>query len=680
MSAVHSAFAALDARLRCAIEAAEQRRGYRFGDDPFAGLYLTRAQIERQLQPASVPIGSGIIESLDEIPEELSLLASAYKLAAFDLDILLLALAPDLDSKYERAFAFLNDDVARKRPTIEVALNLLCASSEEKVRRRPHFSLGAPVFANGLARLTDDGTTGLACRSIAIESRIAGYLMGDDNIDPQLSAIAHLEEPLDQPGPFPEHLDQIVEEARSQRRGVRIVLHGGRAAVRTDTARSLASALRARLLVVNVQRGVSELANVDTLFRLALREAWLANAIVLLEDADTIDDHAAKCLKQVLARQDGIILFSRSKAWFADVPGILNIAIVAPDWAIRRACWRSELARAGFSTRAALLDRLAGSFRLDHLQIRNAVSCARVAAHFKPHTGEQEEIFAAARGQSGDELEGLTQKVTPSHSFRDIVLPDTTMAQLREIAGRAEWRHRVLSEWGFDRKLSNGKGVTALFCGPSGTGKTMAAEILAHELRLDLYKIELAGVVSKYIGETEKNLDRIFAAAETANGVLLFDEADSLFGKRSEVKDAHDRYANLEISYLLQRMEQYQGIAILATNLRQNLDDAFLRRLAFSVQFPFPDVESRLRIWSGVWPKETPLAGDLDLGWIAEQFPLSGGNIRNIALGASFLAAEDRTAVSMAHLLRATRREFQKMGRTLSEDELAPCALAGELG
>ena len=223
---------------------------------------------------------------------------------------------------------------------------------------------------------------------------------------------------------------------------------------------------------------------------------------------------------------------------------------------------------------------------------------------------------------------------------------------------------------GFYHKLSLGKGVTALFAGPSGTGKTMAAEIIANELGLDLYKIDLSGVVSKYIGETEKNLDRIFAAAENANAILFFDEADALFGKRSEVRDSHDRYANIEISYLLQKMEEYEGIAILATNLRQNLDESFVRRLAFTVHFPFPDEDSRRRIWAGIWPARTPLAPETDMDRLARRFKLSGGNIKNVALAAAFLAAGDGNLVTMEHLIHATRREYQKMGKVLSKTEL----------
>jgi SpoVK/Ycf46/Vps4 family AAA+-type ATPase len=251
------------------------------------------------------------------------------------------------------------------------------------------------------------------------------------------------------------------------------------------------------------------------------------------------------------------------------------------------------------------------------------------------------------------------------------VLPEDTLSQVREICRRVANRQRVFGDWGFDGKLSLGKGVNALFAGSSGTGKTMTAEIIARELGLDLFKIDLSGVVSKYIGETEKNLERVFAAAEDANAVLFFDEADALFGKRSEVRDAHDRYANVETAYLLQKMEQYEGLAILASNLRSNLDEAFVRRLAFIIHFPFPEEVDRRRIWGSIWPAETPLAPDVDLDFLAAQFKLSGGNIKNVALSAAFLAAADGDdRVRMAHIFQATRREYQKLGKSLSEVEL----------
>jgi SpoVK/Ycf46/Vps4 family AAA+-type ATPase len=359
----------------------------------------------------------------------------------------------------------------------------------------------------------------------------------------------------------------------------------------------------------------------------------------------------------------------------------VEIAMPMPGDAARKECWETALDGRLSSAEGIDPGALAGKFRFTPGQVRTALDAAINHACWRSPGRESltmSDLHAACRAQSGRKLGALARKIEPRYAWADIVLPEDSLAQLREICQRVAQRHRVLGEWGFDRKLPLGKGVNALFAGPSGTGKTMAAEIIANELGLDLYQIDLSGVVSKYIGETEKNLSAIFTAAESANAILFFDEADALFGKRSEVRDSHDRYANIEISYLLQKMEAYEGVAILATNLRQNLDDSFVRRLAFSIHFPFPDEADRGRIWAGIWPAETPLAGDVDLGLLARQFKLSGGNIKNVALAAAFLAAEDGGVVRMPHLLQATRREYQKLGKPLSMAELG--ALAQEAG
>jgi SpoVK/Ycf46/Vps4 family AAA+-type ATPase len=278
---------------------------------------------------------------------------------------------------------------------------------------------------------------------------------------------------------------------------------------------------------------------------------------------------------------------------------------------------------------------------------------------------------AAARAQlerAAHGAESLAQRIEPTATWDDIVLPDAQMRILRDIAAHVRQRHRVYEEWGWGAKSARGLGITALFAGASGTGKTMAAEVLANELRLDLYRIDLSAVVSKYIGETEKNLRRVFDAAEAGGAILLFDEADALFGKRSEVKDSHDRYANIEISYLLQRMEQYRGLAILTTNLQEHLDRAFVRRLRFIVQFPFPDSAQRAEIGRRIFPRTTPTE-QLDPQRLA-RLNVAGGAIRNIALHASFLAADENRAVNMSHLARAAQSEYGKMNRTMSESEI----------
>lgn len=277
-----------------------------------------------------------------------------------------------------------------------------------------------------------------------------------------------------------------------------------------------------------------------------------------------------------------------------------------------------------------------------------------------------EDLYKGCKTQSNQKLGSLALKTNPHYRWEDIVLPEDTLEHLKEVFGFIKYKGKVHSDWGFEKKLSLGKGLNVLFSGPPGTGKTMAAEILANEVKLDLYKIDLSGLVSKYIGETEKNLKKIFEEAETSNSILFFDEADALFGKRSEVKDSHDRYANIETAYLLQKMEEHEGIVILASNFRKNMDDAFLRRLHFTVEFPLPDDRSRENIWRKTFPKETPIAKDVDFAFLSK-FKLAGGNIKNIVLAASFLAAENSGAVAMEHIIKATRREYEKIGKLFTE-------------
>lgn len=278
-----------------------------------------------------------------------------------------------------------------------------------------------------------------------------------------------------------------------------------------------------------------------------------------------------------------------------------------------------------------------------------------------------DDLWQACRDLSAWRIDGLAQRLKPCYTWDDIVLPSDLMRQLREIANQVSARPIVYESWGFGARLPRGRGISALFSGPSGTGKTMAAEILANSLNLDVYRIDLAGVVSKYIGETEKNLRNVFDAAEQSGAILFFDEADALFGKRTEVRDSHDRYANIEVNYLLQRMEDYRGLAILCTNRRTALDRAFLRRLRFLLEFPFPSADNRRLIWSKAFPAETPLSG-LDLDCLS-RLEITGGNIRNIALNAAFLAASEGASVQMAHVLHAARREYAKIDKLLTEAE-----------
>lgn len=353
-----------------------------------------------------------------------------------------------------------------------------------------------------------------------------------------------------------------------------------------------------------------------------------------------------------------------------------------PPYPQRLALWKEILANdkhlkgknsdgeAIFNIKTLDLPHLAGQFALTTGQIRDAAATARDQVLQRDARITTRDLLAAARAHSSPRLGSMARKIAPRFGWEDIVLPVDQRQILQELVATVRHRPTVLDEWGVADKLASSRGITVLFTGPPGTGKTMAAEIMSGELGLDLYKIDLSGIISKYIGETEKNLERIFEEAASSNAILFFDEADALFGKRSEVRDSHDRYANIEISYLLQRMEAYDGVTILATNLRANLDEAFTRRLQFAVDFPFPEEDDRLRIWQALFPTTVPCDAQLDFSLLARRFKLAGGNIRNVIVNAAYLAAADGGKVTMEHLLHGTRRELQKMGRLLNEEDL----------
>jgi SpoVK/Ycf46/Vps4 family AAA+-type ATPase len=536
------------------------------------------------------------------------------------------------------------------------------------------------------------------------DEQIVRFLLGQDGLDPRLAEFCEILAPavsfedLTLKDELKEALPAVVIQAREERYPLRFYFQGPHGVDKRQAAEALAYEAGALLLTVDLARTLDTNAGFDQILRLIFREAWFQNAILFLDNMDLFFSrdrtHQHSRLLEVLTTDRGITILAGAKPWLpaARVPtGTITVRFDIPNFKQRRICWQAKLKEAGFTLNGRKLDVLAGRFRLTPGQVAEAVTVA--SNHARWRTGCEstrnssqrsngqptiDDFLIAARAQSGHDLETLVRKIEPIHAWDDIVLPEETITQLQEICQWIKHRHRVLGEWGFDRKLSLGKGVNALFAGPSGTGKTMTAEIIANELGLDLYKIDLAGIVSKYIGETERNLDRIFGAAEDSNAILFFDEADALFGKRSEVRDSHDRYANIEISYLLQKMEEFggkngAGIAILCTNLHQNLDESFVRRLAFTVHFAFPDEASRRAIWKKIWPPETPLTDDLDLDFVAGQFKLSGGNIKNIALAAAFLAAEDGGHVAMTHVLRATQREYQKMGKIMTKEDLNPC-------
>lgn len=625
------------------------------------------------------------------VPLRLSELATRFSLTAFDIDVVLICLAAELDLRYERLYAYLQDDVTKKRPSVDLVLNLLCTSFPAKLEARERFSMAAPLLHHQLVSLLEDPASPrspLLSRYVKLDERIVNYLLGADEIDLRLNNYVTLVESqrtfesLVLPPELLEHLHTLAKQRFVSGENLELYFQGQYGVGKRSTAEALCHIAGRKLLLVDVPALVAATgADFTNTVRLSLREAALQNAAIYWSGFDTLLTEEHQFLRRVVLHElqavRGMLFLSGEIAWEpADVPGLrfVRIEFPPPAYADRLLFWGMWLE--GMNCAEVDPAALANKFRFTGGQIRDAALTARNQASQRIAQDAaitMADLLEACRLQSNRKLATLATSIKPQFTFGDIVLPPERLRQLQEICRAVEYRSVLYDEWGFNEKLSLGKGLSVLFAGPSGTGKTMAAQILARELGLDLYKIDLSTVVSKYIGETEKNLSRIFAEAATSNSILFFDEADALFGKRSEVRDSHDRYANVEISYLLQRMEEYEGIVILASNLRKNMDEAFVRRIHATVEFPFPNAEDRLRIWQGVWPEKTP-RGELDLDFLSRRFEITGGNIRNIALSAAFLGAEDGGRVQMKHVIRGVWQEYQKMGKVIMEGEFGPYA------
>jgi hypothetical protein len=407
----------------------------------------------------------------------------------------------------------------------------------------------------------------------------------------------------------------------------------------------------------------TQAADIETLARLWQRESLLLPLALYLDGLGLNTDAAAtgpsSPVTRLLERIEGAVFLDTRESWVGLHKPAVTVDVTKPTAAEQAAAWQSALGLAA----AEIPGQLAAQFNLSFPAIRQLARDA--LSEQTDRSPLYDRLWEACLATTRPQLDVLAARINQKATWDDIVLPDAELALLRHIAEQVSHRTTVYEKWGFGEKVSRGLGISALFSGDSGTGKTMAAEVIANALRLNLYRIDLSAVVSKYIGETEKNLRRMFDAAENGGAILFFDEADALFGKRSEVKDSHDRYANIEINYLLQRMEAYRGLAILATNMKSALDTAFLRRLRFIVRFPFPGVAERKAIWQRVFPAEMPKSV-LDYDRLA-RLNVSGGHIHNIAINAAFLAARAGTPVTMPLILEAARAEFRKIERPINE-------------
>jgi hypothetical protein len=588
-------------------------------------------------------------------PPALDQLSTEFSLSAFERDLLLLCAGIELDPEFSELCCQNPQRAQLLTPTLRLAMATLPGA---------HWAAIAPASPLRRWRLIeiDRGET-LASSPMRIDERLLHHLVGISYLDERLANFFQLvPRPDSLPGSYRASAELIAESLSGD--SPIIHLTGDWQAGKRKLAAASCAAVGLRLYSLAAADIPATSVERETLTRLWQRESVLLRSALLL-DADDVDSAALRLARNFAARVGGLLFVCGDLSLTGAGQAVVSIEINRPEADEQRTLWEEALGPLAARLNGQL-DEVISQFRFDPESIHNVGRAMQESVAAEPEQIEKV-LWRECRIQSRASLEGLAECIETRAVWEDLILPEEQLQTLAEIAAQVRQRMRVYEAWGFAARGGRGLGITALFAGPSGTGKTLAAEVLANDLQLDLHRIDLSQVVSKYIGETEKNLRAVFNAAEHSGAVLLFDEADALFGKRSEVRDSHDRYANIEVSYLLQRMEAYRGLAILTSNRRGSLDAAFLRRLRFLVCFPFPDAPLRMKIWSRIFPAETPTRG-LDVNKLA-RLNVTGGNIRNIALNAAFLAADLGEAVNMGHLLRSARSECSKIEKQITTAE-----------
>jgi ATP-dependent 26S proteasome regulatory subunit len=592
---------------------------------------------------------------------------------------MMLCLAPEIDPTFERLFAYVQDDVTRKYVTAHLALSLFATDAEIGVGLRDSFSPEAPLFKFKLIEREHSTqlSTGWNSNPLRINPRIADYLQGinrlDETVGDFLRKAVHAESLPESHRDIAYKILRLIEANGDKSPLPLLNFVGSTRKCKRDVAAWICKELGIKLYTLDIKELQNTGAKWQDVGPVLERESLLLPMALFVDSAELEDGNdPMKLLLDHFVENVSTFCIIGSKEPLSSERGLVILDIPKLNRSEQSIIWKQQLGKNGICL-GGEVDAIIEQFDFESDMIVKAITTARNEAYMvarNTSTLAVNDIWTACREQSQNGLSNLAQQIEPCYMWDDIVLPKEPFEQLKDIAAQVGQRALVYEKWGFGTKINRGRGISALFSGPSGTGKTMAAEILANHLKLDLYRIDLSAVVSKYIGETEKNLRKVFDAAEQSGSILFFDEADALFGKRSEVKDSHDRYANIEVNYLLQRMEDYRGLAVLATNMKSLLDEAFLRRLRFHVEFPLPDVEHRKKIWHKVFPPQVPV-GNLDYGFLV-RLEIPGGNIRNIALNTAFLAANDGKRIEMPHVLLATKREYAKIGKMVLESEFGP--------
>jgi len=627
--------------------------------------------VRADVEAMSVTIADRVEESVASgTTLRLRHVVETFDLSARHRDVLLFALLPAAYPAYQEVYAELQNDLSATQPTVGLITDLFSETDGERLAATALVDIGSPLHEHDLIRLGQPDDTRLQRpeRPVFVADRVESYLLGHDGVDPVLDGV--LERVPADSSLADLRLDDAVRERLDGLAGStidrRLYWYGPSGTGKHCAVEVISPTdefLRADLPAA-VEAGL-----LDHL----RREALLLDRPLHLHSASraTTDDSTGLSVDDIFETFDPLdqpVVVTATEEWTPDRSSTAVDAIVEfprPSFSVRRQFWADNADRLPDPLDPAVL---AGTFELTQRDLETALATAESLAGDGPI--KPDHVYEGCSAQSAGDLGELSEQLDPGATWEDIVLPAETMRELRTVAAHVTHQGRIYAEWSFEERFSRGGGVVALFSGPSGTGKTMAAEIIATETGMELYKIDLSSVVSKYIGETEENLERIFTEAEHSNAVLLFDEADAVFGDRASVSDATDRYANVEVNYLLQRIESYDGVVVLTTNYESNIDSAFMRRIDHSVSFRRPREETRRTIWKGMFPDDTPVE-DLDYEFLAS-FKLTGGDIRTIAQTAAILAADDEGTVTMKHAVRGLQRELEKAGKMVDPREFEP--------
>ncbi|MCT4604678.1 MAG: ATP-binding protein [Marinisporobacter sp.] len=644
-------------------------------------------QIHQDMKQLNLKIEEKFIESKHKgIELKIQTLIETFQLDPVEKEILFIGMAVEIDAKYEKIYGFLQDNINKKRASIDLALRILNLSAKEKIHFRNQIRRESFLKTFILKNDPFDSEEPFFSNEIIIDERIIDYILGNKNIDLSLIDMMsfheyrHLDFEYVGENSIYENIGITVEnflkDDTQYHNNLFLYLYGDKGVGKKHEVQKYCHFIKKDLIIADLKVLTTKEAPLKESIMKIIREGVLREAAICFENFHSMEESLEE--KDIFLKDfffmtsyflEPIFILSEkiyeSNKYFNENT-VVAFYLERPTYKIREELW-------GFYTKKYEVEDLphkdlAAKFYFTPLQIKNAVKATK--SKLLLNRDKENDVYKSCFEQVDKKLMQKAVKVNIGYDWEQLILPKEQKNLLKDACNQVKNRYIVYNEWGFDKKVAYGKGLAIICAGPPGTGKTMSAQVMANELNLELYRIDLSQMVSKYIGETEKNLHQIFSQASLSNAILFFDEADALFGKRSDVKNANDRYANIETSYLLQKIEEYEGVTLLATNFLKNIDKAFLRRINFIINFPFPDQASRQKIWEITIPKNAPIDQEVDFEFLAKTFEMAGGNIKNTIIYAAFLAAQENEKIGMKHILFAAKYELQKMDKLLLKEDL----------